>query len=231
MAKEYYEKTGKKIPINSGFRSFTEQAHLYATKPKGYAAAPGRSIHNFGGAFDTDSVVANELSKMGLLQKYGFERPLAHEKWHVQPVGLTLAAARAGVFSADAPKDQEYGSGIDSNTARVTSSGASTQRVTQKDNTFTVAQATPISSGHSAGRPGQGGVSVAAAVPSTQAITEPTPPALVNQPDRARDTVGVNPQRLSTSMGANPQYGVRDIPTFDQSDSLFLALNLGVLGS
>ncbi len=231
MAKEYYEKTGKKIPINSGFRSFTEQAHLYATKPKGYAAAPGRSIHNFGGAFDTDSVVANELSKMGLLQKYGFERPLAHEKWHVQPVGLTLAAARAGVFSADAPKDQEYGSGIDSNTARVTSSGTSAQRGTQKGNTFTVAQATPISSGHSAGRPGQGGVSVAAAVPSTQAITEPTPPALVNQPDRARDTVGVNPQRLSTSMGANPQYGVRDIPTFDQSDSLFLALNLGVLGS
>ena len=231
MAKEYYEKTGKKIPINSGFRSFTEQAHLYATKPKGYAAAPGRSIHNFGGAFDTDSVVANELSKMGLLQKYGFERPLAHEKWHVQPVGLTLAAARAGVFSADAPKDQEYGSGVDSNTARVTSSGTSAQRGTQKDNTFTVAQATPISSGHSAGRPGQGGVSVAAAVPSTQAITEPTPPALVNQPDRARDTVGVNPQRLSTSMGANPQYGVRDIPTFDQSDSLFLALNLGVLGS
>jgi hypothetical protein len=230
MAKEYYERTGKKIPINSGYRSIAEQARLYATKPKGYAAAPGKSIHNYGGAFDTDSVVANELKQMGLLKKYGFEQPLPHEKWHVQPMGLTLAAARAGVFSADAPKDQGYGAGTDAETAKVTVSGTAQRVTAPKDNTFTVAQATPISSGHSGGRPDQGGISVAAAVPSTQAITEPTPPALASQPDRARDTVGVNPQRLSTSMGANPQYGVRDIPTFDQSDSLFLALNLGVLG-
>jgi hypothetical protein len=106
MAQEYYQLTGKRLNINSAYRSPEHQAHLYRTLPKGQAAPPGRSLHEYGFAFDINSAQGNELAKLGLLNKYGFSRPISKEPWHIQPVGMTLAAAKAGIYSADGPVNQ-----------------------------------------------------------------------------------------------------------------------------
>lgn len=89
MADEYREKTGKKIQVNSGFRSMEKQAELYQKMGPGKAARPGNSMHNYGLAIDINSTDGNKLESMGLLKKYGFNRPLSHEKWHVQLAGVT----------------------------------------------------------------------------------------------------------------------------------------------
>jgi hypothetical protein len=73
MAKEYFNKTGNNIQVNSGKRS-----------------GGGRSVHDYGWAIDINSNNANELEKMGLMGKYGFHRPLLHwnkkkEPWHIEP--------------------------------------------------------------------------------------------------------------------------------------------------
>ena len=106
MGQEYFQATGKKLNFNSAFRSLEEQADLYRTKPPGMAGKPGSSLHNFGLAVDLPSAQANELDKLGLLGKYGFVRPIPNEKWHIQPAGISVAAAKAGIYSADAPVDQ-----------------------------------------------------------------------------------------------------------------------------
>lgn len=180
MATEYQQLTGKKLPINSAFRSIDEQAKLYKTKPKGMAAAPGSSLHNFGFAVDTNSGVGGELQKNGLLAKYGFERPISKEPWHMQPAGMTLAAARSGLYSGDAPADQ--------------------------------------------GGPGE---SAARAAPAAQAVTAAVSPGdtgNVSGPGGG----GAGGGSGKGSMGVPSQSSVKDIPTFDQSDGMFLAMNLGV---
>lgn len=106
MSQEYFSATGKKLQFNSGYRSNEEQERLYKTKPAGMAAKPGSSLHNYGMAVDVQSNQANELKKLGLLDKYGFTRPISNEPWHVQPTGVSLAAAKAGIYSADSPKNQ-----------------------------------------------------------------------------------------------------------------------------
>lgn len=109
MAKEYFSATGKKLQFNSGYRSQAEQERLYRSMPPGMAARPGSSMHNYGLAADIQSSQANELQRMGLLQKYGLTRPLSNEPWHIQPQGLSVAAAKAGIYSADAPMNQGQG--------------------------------------------------------------------------------------------------------------------------
>jgi hypothetical protein len=106
MSQEYYAATGKKLQFNSGNRSNEEQARLYKSMPAGMAAKPGSSLHNYGMAVDVQSSQANDLKRLGLLDKYGFTRPIKNEPWHVQPVGVSLAAAKAGIYSADAPRNQ-----------------------------------------------------------------------------------------------------------------------------
>lgn len=86
LAKEYNEKTGKKIQINSGYRSTEEQAALYAKIGPPNAAPPGRSRHESGLAVDINSVDANKAIELGLMAKYGFTRPVRGETWHVEPV-------------------------------------------------------------------------------------------------------------------------------------------------
>jgi hypothetical protein len=146
MGQEYFEKTGKKININSGYRSMEEQAALFKSKPKGMAAKPGSSLHNFGLAVDIPSNTANDLDQMGLLSKYGFERPIANEKWHIQPKGVSVAAARSGLYSADAPADQGGGSAA-------TDSGASATPTTPK----VVDAATDVSTASSSANASAGG--------------------------------------------------------------------------
>lgn len=89
MAKEYNTLTGKSIPVNEAFRTFKDQQALYNKYP-GKAAKPGNSTHEHGLAIDINQDVADELDKLGLLRKYGFTRPIGGEKWHLEPIGVSI---------------------------------------------------------------------------------------------------------------------------------------------
>ena len=98
MGAEYYDIYGKKLNINSAYRSFKEQAKL--KKEKGnLAAAPGSSMHNYGLAVDMNTADANNAIKAGLFDKYGFHRPVAREGWHVEPKGIDRAGIRKAGMS------------------------------------------------------------------------------------------------------------------------------------
>jgi hypothetical protein len=94
MVEEYGELTGKKVIMTDGFRTYEEQAALHAKYPQ-KAAAPGRSMHEFGLAFDMDSKNVDELDSLGLMRKYGFTRPIGQEPWHVEPIGLQVDINKA----------------------------------------------------------------------------------------------------------------------------------------
>lgn len=84
VAYEYFNSTGKKIQINSAFRDPKEQAALFAKYGSPRAARPGKSKHEVGLAVDINSADANQAISMGLFDKYGFQRPIAAEPWHVE---------------------------------------------------------------------------------------------------------------------------------------------------
>lgn len=94
MASEYGQKTGNKIRFTDGYRSYKEQADIYARMPD-RAAKPGNSVHESGMAFDIDPTSAAELEKLGLMRKYGFTRPIGGEAWHVEPAGIQTDIQRA----------------------------------------------------------------------------------------------------------------------------------------
>lgn len=107
MVEEYRARGGTKpVIITSAYRSYKEQADLYKKYGPGRAAPPGRSLHEFGLAIDADRGAMNEMDKMGLIKKYGLTRPFSSEPWHVQPQGVTLQAAKEGVYSSDAANHQ-----------------------------------------------------------------------------------------------------------------------------
>ena len=90
MAADYMSKTGKKITVNSGYRSREKQAALYAKSQRQGGrpptARPGRSRHEHGFAIDINSSDGEMLQKLGLLAAFGFNRPVPGEKWHIEPV-------------------------------------------------------------------------------------------------------------------------------------------------
>jgi hypothetical protein len=86
MAAEYFNATGKKIQVNTAYRSTEEQAELFRKYGSPRAARPGRSKHEVGLAFDINSSDAAAAISMGLFDKYGFHRPIAAETWHIEPV-------------------------------------------------------------------------------------------------------------------------------------------------
>lgn len=93
MAAEYTQKTGKVIPVTSGWRSSSKQAALYQERAGRGVAKPGLSMHEYGWAMDIDSRSANELDSLGLLNKYGFTRPYLNkpglkEAWHIEPSAI-----------------------------------------------------------------------------------------------------------------------------------------------
>lgn len=91
MAKEYNALTGKELTVTEAFRSYQEQAALYAKYgASGRAAPPGRSLHEFGLAIDVSSQDVAELERLGLLRKYGFTVPVGGEGWHLEPIGVSL---------------------------------------------------------------------------------------------------------------------------------------------
>ena len=87
LAAEYYDIYGEKIQINSAYRSFEEQQKLKEKYGK-LAAAPGKSMHNFGLAVDMNTNNVNKAISAGLFEKYGFTRPVPGETWHVEPEGI-----------------------------------------------------------------------------------------------------------------------------------------------
>lgn len=89
MAYEYNQRTGKKIQVNSAYRSVAKQKVLYDAwiargKTGAAAAKPGNSRHNSGVAIDINSTNANECERLGLLKKYNFHRPVRGEAWHLE---------------------------------------------------------------------------------------------------------------------------------------------------
>ena len=88
MATDYFNSTGKKLQVNSAFRSMEEQAKVNSgTNPK---AAPGKSLHNQGKALDINSSEVTALQSSGLLGRHGFS-PLGNDPPHIQ-----MPSARTG---------------------------------------------------------------------------------------------------------------------------------------
>ena len=113
MASEYSSMTGKDIKVNSAYRSITKQQELFDAavkkygpeKARKYVAPPGKSMHNYGYAIDINSSDGNFLESKNLLKKYGFDRPMSHEPWHIEPIGLKqkYAEVREGTYG-DSPE-------------------------------------------------------------------------------------------------------------------------------
>lgn len=98
MASDYYNLTGRKIHVNSGYRDIEKQARLafnlkpgdklsykdmndyirkYHKVPNPRAAVPGNSAHNVGYAVDANGVDLIIADKLGLFKKHGLFRPLS----------------------------------------------------------------------------------------------------------------------------------------------------------
>lgn len=102
MVEEYGKKTGKKVQINEGFRSYKKQVAMKKKYGKN-AATPGHSLHTTS-AIDIQSADANALEKLGLMTKYGFTRPVSREPWHIEPAGIQQEFRRANKDQAWAEK-------------------------------------------------------------------------------------------------------------------------------
>ena len=94
MARDYNQLTGKKLQVNSAFRSPEEQANVNSgTNPK---AAPGMSKHNVGRALDIQADQRSFLEQQGLLSQYGFS-PLANDPPHISAAeGAILSGPTSG---------------------------------------------------------------------------------------------------------------------------------------
>lgn len=76
------KRAGINLNVNNSYRTYEEQANLYATKPKGIAAPPGGSNHGLGEAVDINipnDKVFNWLSQNA--KRFGFKN-LPGEDWH-----------------------------------------------------------------------------------------------------------------------------------------------------
>ena len=80
MAEDYMTLTGKRLQVNSAFRSPEEQAKVDSgSNPK---ALPGHSKHQQGRAIDINSSQVEDLKRSGLLQEFGFS-PLQGDPPHI----------------------------------------------------------------------------------------------------------------------------------------------------
>ena len=90
-ATEFFQRTGKKVIVNSGKRSTERQAQLYDAYIHGRspypAARPGTSMHEKGLAVDIDVNQAAMMDQLGILRKYGLDRPVQGDPVHIQLSG------------------------------------------------------------------------------------------------------------------------------------------------
>jgi D-alanyl-D-alanine carboxypeptidase len=172
MASEHKEKTGRKVQVNSAKRSTAKQKALYdgwlRGGKKGPAPAkPGRSRHESGLAVDLQTTDADKLASTGLLQKYGFHRPLMGgkfatastprgETWHIEPTSVRPSAVREDGNSDSSPERPETGRGgqmqarVISPTPPAASTGSKGQALTPAS-VPTGGLATPVSSTNDTG--------------------------------------------------------------------------------
>jgi len=95
MAQDYYNLTGKKLQVNSAFRSPEEQANVNSgSNPK---AAPGMSKHNIGRAIDIQADQRSYLEQNGLLSQYGFS-PLANDPPHISAASGAVLSGPSGGY-------------------------------------------------------------------------------------------------------------------------------------
>lgn len=86
--------------VNSGYRSYAEQARLYAAYQAGtgaLAAKPGTSNHNKGRAADVSvgiNPVGSSFERRKVLARHGLCLPVFGEKWHVERGNTWNAAPR-----------------------------------------------------------------------------------------------------------------------------------------
>lgn len=173
MASAHKEKTGKKIAVNSGYRSRAKQDSLYrkwiSGGRKGPAPAkPGRSRHESGMAVDIDSKDANELSSSGLLRSSGFHRPLLGigERWHLEPSDVPPSGS-----------GEDGGTGGSSTPPTVASSpslsigGGESSGASQRGLSINPVALTQTGSG-----PGLGVAPTLSGGPRSSPLTVPTPP-------------------------------------------------------
>lgn len=211
MVAEYQSLGGKHpVRVNRAFASYEQQAEIYKKYGPGRAARPGNSAHNYGIAIDIDRGAANEMASMGLLAKYGFERPVRGEPWHLQVAGVSAAMAKKGIFSADMPAAQ----GGDT-VAQVGSEGAT--------------GTAPTISPSAAAKAGTGSVSTSMAtetgLPAEKAAYDPRTPTVPSLQGEGK-MAAANPDRNVASPSG---HGAARIPEFSYADPTFFALNLGAL--
>lgn len=102
MAQEYFDNTGKKLQINSAFRTPEEQAATTSTY--GPKAEPGKSLHQQGRALDLNSSDVAALKISGLLGKYGFNT-IKNDPPHIELMakgGITNGPSIAGEAGPEA---------------------------------------------------------------------------------------------------------------------------------
>lgn len=96
----------KGIPyaLNSAYRTYQEQADLFAKYGAGRAAAPGHSNHERGWSFDLD--LDDHAAK--IMEEFGFARPLDHEPWHFTFQPALPEGSSERVWSEDDPRMQRF---------------------------------------------------------------------------------------------------------------------------
>lgn len=142
MVGEYNRVTGRVVQVNSGARTKDQQAALRAANP-GKAAPPGYSMHEYGLALDINSREANEMQQMGLLQKYGFVRPVGGEPWHLEPASIqgVKSAIRKGTADIDVavakPADKDTEGVTVTQKAKAADASATTATITAQPSAVT----------------------------------------------------------------------------------------------
>lgn len=88
MGNEYEALTGKKLQVNSGWRSKKGQAGVRDRNPD--TSAVKMSMHELGFAIDIPQKQVDELMELGILNQFGFNRPLdsGRERHHIEPTVL-----------------------------------------------------------------------------------------------------------------------------------------------
>lgn len=98
---------GFQISLGSGYRSYDQQARLYADYKAGKpgqarAAPPGKSNHNHGLAGDLTFGPGARNWAHANANQFGLFFPMGDEPWHIEGIGLTGGTNNPGAYPAPA---------------------------------------------------------------------------------------------------------------------------------
>jgi len=132
---EYKQVTGKTATITSGVREREKQERMYneyvAGGRKGKPVAPpGNSKHETGNAVDINQADADAMARMGILQKYGLNRPVANDPVHIE---LAKTSGPSGGYkSTDIANPASTLSSMDSAQARYAAQNSQSEEIVAK---------------------------------------------------------------------------------------------------